>query len=65
MKNSKQVKVKGKIVKPNSFLETEKSHKNWYEIEVGMGKQRGKPRAVPSNVKKAKGEFKKHSHEGK
>ncbi|MCL5407635.1 MAG: hypothetical protein M1429_04025 [Patescibacteria group bacterium] len=43
----------------NSFLETQKEHKKWYEVS-GMGKQRGKPRAVPSNVKKPGG-IKKHS----
>jgi len=45
----------------NAYLETDKEHKKWYEIGA-MGKQRGKPRAVPQNIKKAKGEFKKHQH---
>jgi len=43
----------------NTYLETEKSHKDWYEIGA-MGKQRGKPHAVPENIKKVKG-TKKHS----
>lgn len=47
----------------SEFLETQKSHKNWYDVESGMGKQRGKPKAVPPKVKKTKGEFKKHKHE--
>ncbi len=43
----------------NNFLETQKEHKKWYEAS-GMGKQRGKPRAVPQNIKK-QGGIKKHS----
>ncbi|MBM2821042.1 MAG: hypothetical protein HW405_802 [Candidatus Berkelbacteria bacterium] len=46
----------------NSYLETKKEHKKWFDSEVGMGKQRGKPKAVPFNIKKAKGSFKKHQH---
>lgn len=45
--------------KKNNYLETEKSHKDWFEVGA-MGKQRGKPHAVPQNVKKAKGTA-KHS----
>ncbi|HLB95768.1 MAG TPA: hypothetical protein VJK26_02600 [Patescibacteria group bacterium] len=48
-----------KLQKPNSYLETQKSHKEWYNISE-MGKQRGKPRAVPRNLKKPGG-VKKHS----
>ena len=51
-----------KVKKSNRFLETNQPHKDWFDSEVGMGKQRGKPRAVPSNIKKKKGEFKKHKH---
>lgn len=48
-----------KKAKPqNQYLETEKSHKKWFEM--GMGKQLGKPHANPKNVKKAKGTA-KHS----
>ena len=32
-----------KLVQPNSYLETQKSHKNWYASNI-MGKQRGKPK---------------------
>jgi len=46
----------------NPYLETDKSHKDWYEIETGMGKQRGKPKAVPPKNPKKKGEFRKHHH---
>lgn len=45
----------------NPYLETNKPHKDWYEIGM-MGKQRGKPKAVPPKVKKSKGDFKKHKH---
>jgi hypothetical protein len=44
----------------SSYLETKKEHKKWFDSEVGMGKQRGKPKAVPPKVKKAKGSM-KHS----
>lgn len=63
--DSKRAQSDDKIVSPNSFLETNQSHRKWYDSEVGMGKQRGKPHAVPPNKKKAKGEFKKHSLSGK
>jgi hypothetical protein len=42
----------------NPYLETDKEHKKWYELGM-MGKQRGKPKAVPPKVKKSKGEFSK------
>lgn len=48
-----------KILKPNSYLETQKSHKDWYDIHE-MGKQRGKPRLAPKETKKAGGRM-KHS----
>lgn len=48
-----------KLVKPNAYLETQKSHKDWYNI-AEMGKQRGKPHAVPPKTKKPAGR-KKHS----
>lgn len=51
--------AKPKNIGSQGYLETDKSHKDWYDSEVGMGKQRGKPRAVASNIKKKKGEFKK------
>ena len=43
----------------NDYLETEKEHKKWYNVWE-MGKQRGKPKAVPPKVKKEKGSG-KHS----
>lgn len=42
----------------NSYLETQKEHKKWFEVGA-MGKQRGKPKAVPQKIKKTS--FKKHS----
>ncbi len=47
---------------PEGYLELNKSHKDWYESETGMGKQRGKPKAVPPKSPKKKGEFSKHHH---
>jgi len=46
----------------NPYLETDKEHKKWYDSEVGMGKQRGKPKAVAQKIKKIKGDFSKHHH---
>lgn len=46
----------------SEYLETDQPHKDWFDSEVGMGKQRGKPHAVPPNIKKKKGDFKKHKH---
>lgn len=43
----------------NQYLETQKEHKKWFEVGA-MGKQRGKPHAVPEEVKKEKGTA-KHS----
>ena len=40
------------------YLELNKEHKKWYDGETGMGKQRGKPHAVPPKIKKQKGEHK-------
>lgn len=58
--DSKRIKNQDqKLVEPNNYLETQRSHKNWYNIS-GMGKQRGKPRAVPKSIKKPSGQ-KKHS----
>lgn len=48
-----------KIIETNSYLELQKEHKKWYSAE-GMGKQRGKPKAISSNIKKEKGS-RKHS----
>ena len=48
----------------NPYLETDKEHKKWYEIGA-MGKQRGKPKAVPPKIAKKKGEFSKHRHRSK
>ncbi len=45
----------------NYYLETQKEHKKWYEVGM-MGKQRGKPKAVPPKIAKKKGEFQKHHH---
>lgn len=43
----------------NQYLETQKEHKKWFEVGA-MGKQRGKPHAVPEKIKKVKGTA-KHS----
>jgi len=48
-----------KLLKPNTYLETEKEHKNWYNIHE-MGKQRDKPRIAPREEKKVGG-ITKHS----
>jgi len=48
-----------KISKASNYLETQKDHKDWYNIHE-MGKQRGKPRGTPRDLKKAGG-TKKHS----
>ena len=48
-----------KLQKPNAYLKTELQHKDWYNI-TDMGKQRGKPHAVPPKVRKPGG-TKKHS----
>lgn len=57
---SKQKRQKN--IGPKGYLEISKEHKKWYEIETGMGKQRGKPKAVPPKSPKKKGEFSKHHH---
>ncbi len=44
------------------YLELKKEHKKWFDSEVGMGKQRGKPKAVPAKIEKPKGKFVKHHH---
>lgn len=56
------MKKQSKNVGGGGFLELKRSHKNWYNIEEGMGKQRGKPKAVPPKNPKKKGEFSKHHH---
>jgi len=48
-----------KLLKPDNYLETQKSHKKWYDIHE-MGKQRGRPRLAPKETKKSGG-IKKHS----
>lgn len=48
-----------KLIEPNNYLETQKAHDKWYNIHE-MGKQHGKPRAVPREIKKPGG-TKKHS----
>lgn len=48
-----------KIQKPSNYLETQKEHKDWYDIHK-MGRQRGRPRLVPREEKKSRG-IKKHS----
>jgi len=58
--NSKQTKdADNNIVEPSTFLETEKEHKDWYDV-TQMGKQRGTPKRVPVEGKKEKGN-RKHS----
>jgi len=54
------MKKSQKSIEQNNYLEIQKEHKKWFNSEVGMGKQRGKPKAVPENIKKAKGTA-KHS----
>ena len=41
------------------YLETEKSHKDWFNMGA-MGKQLGKPKSNPKEIKKSKGTA-KHS----
>jgi hypothetical protein len=53
-----------KVVKANSYLETQKEHKDWYNV-FEMGKQRGKPKSVPPKIKKEKGFHAKHKHKDK
>jgi hypothetical protein len=48
-----------KIVEPNSYLELQKPHKDWYR-KNSMGKQGNKPQMVAKEIKKAKGTA-KHS----
>ena len=38
-------------INEDSYLNLSKNHKDWYNIS-DMGKQRGKPHAVPQKVKK-------------
>ena len=40
-----------KIIKPNPYLKTQKSHKDWYDIRQ-MGKQQQRPRLAPKEKKK-------------
>jgi hypothetical protein len=54
-------KKQQKSVGSGGYLELEKSHKDWYEVGM-MGKQRGKPKAIPPKNPKKKGEFSKHHH---
>lgn len=43
-----------KIIETDSYLELDKSHKDWYKTE--MGKQRGKPKSgQPKELKENKG----------
>ena len=58
--DSKRLKTHDqKLEKPDNYLETQRSHDKWYNIHE-MGKQRGKPRLMPREMKKAAG-MKKHS----
>ena len=58
--DTKHAKEHGrKLVEPNAYLETQKEHKNWYNIHE-MGKQRGEPRIAPREEKKVGG-ITKHS----
>ena len=52
---------KSQIAPTNPYLETQKEHKKWYNVWE-MGKQRGKPKAVPPKTLKQKGQFLKHQH---
>jgi len=57
--NSKQSIANNEVVEPNVFLETEKTHKDWYDANQ-MGRQDGRPRRVPREIAKPKG-VRKHS----
>lgn len=58
--NSKTAKNNDQnLVEPNNYLETQKDHKEWYNIHE-MGKMRGKPTNLPREIKKPGG-TKKHS----
>lgn len=58
--NAKQFETNDqKIEEPNSYLETQKQHKDWFD-QNQMGRQGGKPRIAPKEIKKAKGTH-KHS----
>lgn len=52
------------IIEPNVFLETEKSHKDWYDVNQ-MGRQGGKPVNVPREMKKPKLVSNRSSRKGK
>jgi len=47
------------IEEPNSYLETQKQHKDWYN-QNQMGRQGNRPNMVPKETKKAPGTH-KHS----
>ena len=47
----------GEIVEPN-IMNLQKEHKKWY-LRQDLGKQRGKPHAVPPNIKKTGKTWKK------
>lgn len=47
------------ILEPNTYLKTDNQHKDWYNVHE-MGKQGGKPKANPREIKKQSG-TKKHS----
>lgn len=52
------------IIEPNTLLEIEKGHKDWYDVNQ-MGRQGGKPVNVPREMKKPKGAFKHSARKGK
>ncbi|MEK7142989.1 MAG: hypothetical protein AAB785_02135 [Patescibacteria group bacterium] len=61
-KNRKKlIKIRSQVDPTNPYLETQKEHKKWYNVWE-MGKQRGKPKAVPPKALKKKGQFIKHQH---
>lgn len=58
--SSKSVRERsGRLVEPHNYLETQRAHKKWYNISE-MGKQRGKPHAIPPKIKKPVGQKKHH-----
>lgn len=53
-----------KILEPNVFLETQKKHRDWYDVNQ-MGKQRGMPRIAPKELRKPKGTHKHSLRKGR
>ena len=52
------------IEEPNVILETQKEHKDWYNVNQ-MGRQGNRPVNVPREIKKEKGTHKRSSSKGR